>query len=171
LVLSEPRSDVLKNVVVVREASIGDEKQILTIRNDPKNYRWFFNDFPITAEEHSKWFKKRLHHANFFTLVAEVDNCVIGIAYLSEFDGATPKISISIKSDFQANGIGSKLLKELVLRSTSVGLDSVFADIRCSNVSSIRFFSRNNFITVSQDSKRTGEIHTEVLTLVLKLIH
>ena len=171
LVLSEPRNDVLKSVVVVREASIADERQILIIRNDPKNYQWFFSDFPATAEEHSKWFKARLHDANFFTLVAEVDSCVIGIAYLSEFDGTTPKLSINIKPDFQKKGIGNMLLKELVLRSKSAGLDSIFAEIKCSNVSSMRFFSQNDFITLSQDSKRTGEIHAEILTLVLNLDH
>lgn len=169
LVLSELRSDILQRNIVVREASLDDELGILAIRNHPDNYKWFFYERSISAEEHAEWFKTRLLDAQFFTLVAVVDGGVIGTAYLSDLKFTVPKVSISVKPDSQAKGVGTKLLKELVSRSKSASLDSIVAKIKSSNLDSIRFFSQNGFILANVDSKKTGTIQADVITLSLNL--
>lgn len=167
--LFELRNDILTRSVLIREVSLVDELEILTIRNHPENYNWFFHKNLISTEEHAEWFKTRLLNAKFFTLVAEVESRVVGTAHLSNFTSTTPKVSISIKPGWKAKGIGSKLLKELILRSKSANLNSIFAEIKSSNLASINFFSQNGFSLASGDFRRLGNTQVEVITLVLNL--
>jgi len=169
LASSEPRNDILEKNILVREASLVDELEILTIRNHPENYKWFFHETSISAEEHAKWFKTRLLDAKFFTLVAEVESGVVGTAYLSNFKSTTPKVSISIKPGSHTKGVGSKLLKELILRSKSANLNSIFAEIKSSNLASINFFSQNGFALANRDSRKLGSTQVEVITFFLNL--
>jgi L-amino acid N-acyltransferase YncA len=167
--LSELRNDILTRSILIREVSLVDELEILTIRNHPENYNWFFHKNSISSEEHAEWFKTRLLDAKFFTLVAEVESHVVGTAYLSNFTSTTPKVSISIKPGWKAKGIGSKLLKELILRSKSANLNSIFAEIKSSNLASINFFSQNGFSLANGDFRRLGNTQVEAITLVLNL--
>jgi len=160
---------ILNNDVLIREITAGDKLDLLAIRNDPENYKWFFHETSISEEEHTRWFKDRLLTAKFFTLVADLNNRVIGIAYLNEFNSTIAKISINIKSDMKGIGAGTKLLQELITRSKTTNINSLHADIKISNEASIYFFTQHGFVDASHNSKNLHDIHTEGATLILSL--
>ena len=167
--LFELGNKVLNKDIFVREVTSDDELQLLAIRNDPENYKWFFSNALVPLDEHKEWFKERLMHAKFFTLVAEVDNDVIGIAYLSDFSLASPKISISVKPGMKGLGVGTKLLQELIVRSRTASINSILAEIMSSNIASMKLFSCNGFVEVSLDSRKFDETQTGGVTLSLNL--
>lgn len=169
LALFEQKADALLSNILVREAAPSDELAILAIRNNPENYKWFFQNSVVTAEEHSSWFLKRMDESKFFTLVAENVGDVVGVAYLSDFKSGKPKVSINIRPGLKSKGIGSALLTELVIRSKLENLDFLFAEIKSSNLRSIQFFSKNGFTLTNQDSCKQLTIETEVIRLVLNL--
>ncbi len=146
LALFAARSKGLKKAFVIREVSANDEFAVLDIRNHPENFKWFVNNTSISIEEHSEWFKIRLEKSKFFTLVAESENEILGIAYLDDETVYSPKVSISIKPGSKGVGVGSGLLKELIRRSKSVNIESLSAEIKHTNSSSIALFSRSGFV-------------------------
>ena len=169
LALFEPIGENLKNMVVVREASFQDSSEILSIRNHPENVKWFFKEEVVTEEEHALWFASRLTELRFFTLVAELDNQIVGIAYLKDFELKSPRISISVKPGSKEQGVGSQLLDELILRARMTNLKALLAEIKIMNTSSLRFFSHNGFIKIDTAPSRLANNAVEIITLILNL--
>lgn len=157
------------NNLNVREATIKDELGILSIRNHPDNYKWFFGNTPVSPEIHHRWFMERISASQFFTLVADLDGEVIGTASLNDFRDLAPKISISISPEFGKKGVGAKLLRELILRSRSVDIQFLTAEILKSNLASFQFFLKNNFNLVGVETRMLDGEKSDILVLSLKL--
>jgi len=155
--------------LTVREVTEGDEQEILLIRNNPLNYKWFFNDLPILSKAHHEWLSGRILHSQFFTLVAEREGSVVGIAYLNLSPNSSPLVSINISPDYGHSGIGTTLLNELKYRSKQRGIESLTAVIKESNVASIEFFLKNGFIHENMLSKFIEKIEQEVVVLSFNL--
>lgn len=163
------RNDDLEKHIVIREAKSSDTSMLLAIRNDPENYKWFYNNAPVTVEEHAHWLNERIWTANFFTLVAEIDGEVIGIAYLSDMESTTPKVSVSIKEGKRGIGVGTKLLQELISRSRTASIKTLFAEIKISNTASFQLFSRHGFVAIQNNSKIVTNFCHDTLEMSLNL--
>ena len=169
LALSEVRNSSLKREILIRELALGDELDLLAIRNEPENYQWFFSDTLVGAEEHRDWLKARLSESRYFTLVAQMGSEVIGVAYLNDIKFTTPKVSISIKDEMKGMGVGTKLLDELIVRSKSLGFSSLSAEIKSENLASIRFFLNKGFILDELESNNIESTQTSVVIVSLNL--
>jgi L-amino acid N-acyltransferase YncA len=155
--------------LIVREVSKKDEIAFLSIRNHPDNYKWFFNSSTISLEEHRDWFHERILNMQFFTLVAEIDNEVVGMAYISDTTHFSPKISIGIMPSLRNSGVGTKLLSELILRARIRGFKSLTAEILNTNSISIRFFLKSGFNPESEDKSFHKNRKQEVIYLSMNL--
>ena len=155
--------------LIVREVSKKDETAFLSIRNHPDNYKWFFNSSTISVEEHRDWFHERILKMQFFTLVAEIDNEVVGMAYLSNTKHFSPRISIGILPSLRDSGTGTKLLSELILRAKIRGFNSLTAEILNTNSISIRFFLKSGFKPESDDKSFHKNRKQEVVYLSINL--
>lgn len=155
--------------LIIREVKESDESALLSIRNQPENYKWFFRETTISTKEHAAWFRLRLMISSQLTLVAEENGSVIGVAYLSESQENVMTVSINIQPKSVGQGLGTKLLKELIARARSLGLISIFAEIKSANIESVRFFIKNGFTRDSLETRRFGNSEIEVVTLSIKL--
>jgi len=169
LALSEISKENSMGNLIVREVSKKDEIAFLSIRNHPDNYKWFFNSSTISVEEHRDWFHKRVLNMQFFTLVAEIDNEVVGMAYVTDTTHLSPRISIGIKPSLSNSGVGTKLLNELILRAKIRGFNSLTAEILNTNLISIRFFSKSGFKPESDDKSFHKNRKQEVIYLSINL--
>lgn len=169
LALYEICIEVVGMNLIIRAAKASDESSILFIRNQPENYKWFFHQASVKTEEHANWFRLRLSQSRQLTLVAEENNSVIGVAYLTESNPNMAVVSISIHPKSVGKGNGSKLLKQLIIRSKSLGLISIYAEIMKSNSQSIEFFLKNGFTINSFTTKNFENSQIEVVTLNYRL--
>ena len=169
LALFETSNENSMKKLIVREVSKLDETAFLSIRNHPDNYKWFFNSSKISVEEHRDWFHARILNMQFFTLVAEIDNEVVGMAYIIDATHLSPRISIGIKPSSSSSGVGTKLLSELVLRAKIRGIASLTAEILTTNSISIRFFSKSGFSLESESNSFDKTRKQEVVYLSLNL--
>ena len=157
------------NDVHVREATNKDEFGILSIRNHPDNYKWFFESAPIPPEIHHKWFMERISTSQFFTLVAELNGELIGTATLSDFKDVAPKVSISITPEFSKKGIGAMLLKELIQRCKSEDIQFLTAEILKTNTASLQFFLKHNFMLNTVETRVLNGQKSDVMILSFTL--
>jgi len=155
--------------LVVREISESDEQEILSIRNDPLNYKWFFSNSPVLANVHREWFSNRLLDSRFFTLAAESDSQVVGVAYLTTISDYSARVSIVVRNESGNRGVGTRLLNELKHRSKQRGIMSLTAEVLKSNTASINFFLKNGFITESSQQKSSEKIDENVVLLLFNL--
>jgi L-amino acid N-acyltransferase YncA len=159
---------ILDSSFHVREVNLNDEAVLLSIRNQPENYKWFFDESEITPENHSKWFSTRMQDLKFFTLVAVVSGQVIGVVYLDSIQ-TNPKVSINIKPGFKGIGVGTALLKELILRAKSVKIESICAEIKDTNADSLHFFLKNSFVRENLSLVDLGKSQRGTLVFSLSL--
>ena len=162
-------TDILVGKIFIREAGLDDESAILEIRNHPENFRWFFQETPISPHIHRDWYSLRLSDAKFFTLVAEVNDQIIGTVYLTDVESSKPKVSISVMPNSKAEGVGGELLMHIIKRSKLAKLDSIIAEIKSTNLTSINLFSRNGFVPDDSQPRKHSKTQVEVVTLVLNL--
>ena len=99
-----------------------------------------FDTEPVTEAQQRLWLAE--HDARYPVLVAERDGIVVGWASLSRWSGRcgyadTAEISLYVKSEQHGNGIGKKLIVEIIQAGQEAGLHSVLARIAEGNEISV----------------------------------
>ena len=107
---------------------------------------------PCSAEEREAWFEAR--DASMPVFVAETQDRVVGWSSLSTFRAAytlagTLEDSIYVHHDFLRQGIGSRLLSELISEARRQGLRSILANISGDQTPSIRLHEKFGFQKVA----------------------
>ena len=126
----------------IREAYISDIQEITKIYNEAiKNTNATFDTIEKTVEKQKKWFEN--HGPKNPIIVAVKDGKIVGWAALSRYDkkraySDTAEISLYVKSEYQHQGIGKKLIGELIKKGEKVGLHSIIARITEGNDISIK---------------------------------
>ena len=133
----------------IRKALIGDIKEITDIYNEAiKNTNTTFDTIGKTVEEQQVWFKN--HGPKNPIIVAVKNDKILGWAALSKYDkkraySETAEISLYIKSKYQHQGIGKKLIVELIKEGEKAGLHSIIARITEGNDVSIKLHKSVGF--------------------------
>ncbi len=113
----------------------------------------------LCSEENRKdWFIK--HRSSLPVLVAEYDDTLVGWGALSWFDTActsskTVENSVYVHHNFQRQGVGRKILEELVLLAKEAGLVSIIASISSDQAASIALHVSAGFAEAG-NLKRVG---------------
>src|SRR5437879_5889347 len=133
----------------VRGARKSDLPALLEIYNDEvRTSPATFDLEPQTLAQRKEWFTAhgRLHPL----IVAERRGRVVGYASLSKFRdkpaySGTGEDSVYVREAFQGEGVGTLLLKEILVRATKLGYHTVVAGIVPPNEASVRIHERLGF--------------------------
>lgn len=140
----------MSNSVTIREIQPSDLSDLLLIRNDPENYKWFTNNRKVSYIEHNLWFNQRLKMDRRLTLIAELNNKAVGIAYLNNTLNHRIFVSINIAKDYHSLGIGSKLINAIAMNCENLQGKYLLAKVHRENNNSKNFFEKNGFNLVEK---------------------
>ncbi len=135
---------------MIREATEKDLFNILDIYNDAiLNTTAIYDYKPHTLEDRRRWYKNK-KDAGYPLLVFETDNKAVAFATFGPFR-AWPAYKYSIEhsvyvhKDYRKNGIGEKLLKELIKIASGMDYAIIVAGIDADNNKSIKLHEKLGF--------------------------
>lgn len=136
--------------MIVRAANIKDIEQLTLIYNwAVENTTASFDFTSQTVEKRKEWFS---HYGDVYPLiVAEIDGKVAGYSSLSKFRekegyARTVEVSVYIHPEFHGQGIGTRLLREIIDRGRAVGHHVIIAGITAGNDVSIKMHEKFGFV-------------------------
>lgn len=139
-------------MIEIREAVIEDLPAILEIYNDAiLTTTATFDLEEETLEGRTAWF---LHHGDKYPLIVAVkDNHVVGYCCLSQFQekpayNPTSELSIYISAAHRGEGIGGKLMEDILFRAPKLGFHAIISGITAGNEASIRLHEKFGFSLV-----------------------
>ena len=134
----------------IREATAQDLPGMLAIYNDVvATSTAIYRDEPMTLDEYERWFRARVDRG-YPVLVAVADGEVAGFATFGDFRTwpgyrFTVEHSVHVRADQRGGGIGSRLVRALIERATTLGKHVMIAGVDADNTASIRFHERLGF--------------------------
>lgn len=135
---------------MLRHATISDLPGILEIVNHSILYTTAnYNYAPQTLGEQRKWFDDK-KAAGFPVLIAECDGKILGFSTYGKFRERTGyrftvEHSVYVADGYSGNGIGRKLLEELIGIAKNQGYHTMIGGIDASNSQSIAFHKKFGF--------------------------
>ena len=139
--------------IVIRQAAAADLEAVNAI------YNYFvlhstctYQMEPETAADRRAWFDR--HGPQHPVLVAERAGEVLGWGSLSPFHARagyrhTAENSVYVRHDAHRRGIGSALLKELILRARQIGHHTIIGGIDGEQAASIALHAKYGFVQVA----------------------
>jgi L-amino acid N-acyltransferase YncA len=160
--------------VELRDAVAGDLPATLAIYNElihSTTVAW--TERPQSLDERRTWFGEQ-QRRGFPTLVAVDGDEVVGMTSYGDFRDSehwpgyrfTVEHSIHVRGDRRGNGLGRRLLEELISRAQRNGIHVMVAGIDAANTGSIRFHERLGFVEAARIPE-TGHKFGQWLDLVL----
>ena len=142
----------------LRSMQVGDWPQVARIYSEgmATGYATFEQELP----DYSTWDSA---HMKACRIVAESDGKIMGWVALSPVSsrcvyGGVGEISVYVARDAQGQGIGKKLMKELIAASEEAGLWSLQAGIFPENTASIKLHEQSGFRYIGK-RERIGQIN------------
>ncbi|MCW3069833.1 MAG: acetyltransferase [Solirubrobacterales bacterium] len=139
----------------IEDASERDLPEIIVIYNDAiANSTAVFSDQPVTVERQRAWLNARLS-AGHPVIVARLDGAVVGFASYGEFRPwpgyrRTVEHSVYVLRSRRRQGIGRRLVGELLDRATRAGMHAVVAGVDAENQASLRMHEQLGFVQVGR---------------------
>ena len=137
---------------LIRLAAAGDAEAVRSIYNhEVEHTTHTFDMVPRTLEEQEAWLKER--EGALGVLVAELGGEVAGFASLSQYRPraayrTSVESSVYVAEAARGQGLGRKLLAELVELATARGFHTMVARIAGGHEASIRLHEAAGFVTV-----------------------
>ena len=136
-------------MLTIRRATLDDLSDITQIYNEAiLKTTSTFDTQPKSLEEQKTWYTD--HGPQNPILVAEKDSHVVGWASLSKWSDRcaytnTAEVSLYIKEGHRGEGIGRRLLEEILIEGEKVGLHTVIARIAEGNKASVHLHESLGF--------------------------
>ena len=133
----------------IRKALIDDVEGITDVYNEAVlNTNATFDTKEKKLDEQIVWFKR--HGPKNPIIIAERDGLILGWAALSKYDkkyaySITAEISLYVKQVYQGQGIGKKLMNEIIKQGEVAGIHSIVARITADNNISIKLHKSVGF--------------------------
>jgi L-amino acid N-acyltransferase YncA len=141
--------------MTIEDATDGDLPRIVEIYNDAiANSTAVFSDEPVTVERQREWMHARRAAGNP-VIVARRDGAVVGFASYGEFRTSpgyrlTVEHSVYVLAAQRRQGIGGRLLGELLERARRAGKHAALAGIDAENHASLRMHEELGFREVGR---------------------
>jgi len=132
--------------VKCRPITLDDSADILDWRNDLDTRKMSLNPNFISHDEHSEWFAKMLADCSHIGWIGECNGEKIGVVFVRiEFKIA--KVSINLNPEYRGRRFSATLLNRAIEKTLKLFPEIVYfiAEIKNSNISSIKIFSKNRF--------------------------
>lgn len=162
---------LMETAVTIRPAVLEDAEKIRQIMDffiRETTYSWRYNAMDL--DEIKSWLKKHAAKRVQKVIVADYKGSVIGYGCLSDFrepEGYWPCVedSIYILPGYEGQGIGSRIMEQLIQMAIFEKLQTIIAAIDSTNQKSIQFHQRFGF-EHSGYLKRVGWKQNKWLDLV-----
>lgn len=141
-------SEIHTKRLFLREITEEDARTIVSLRNDPRIYRFFCSPHAITLEEHLQWYKNQyLKDLNRYDWLAFAENYPIGVFALTRMPHPSKaEVNYWLCPDSWGNGYAQEAVEALLDQTRDVwGVSVVYAVIHCENIASLRFAERMGF--------------------------
>jgi phosphinothricin acetyltransferase len=139
----------------IRDATAADLLEIRDIYNSiVLASTAIYNDRPVTLEDRETWWRARLAQS-YPVIVAVDDTGVLGYASFSDFRPwpgyrLTVEGTIHIREGVRGQGIGTRLLDELVARARALGKHVMVAGVDSENAASLHFLTSHGFVPAGE---------------------
>ncbi|OIO80978.1 hypothetical protein AUJ84_02055 [Candidatus Pacearchaeota archaeon CG1_02_32_132] len=137
----------------LRKATIEDSSDLFSWRNDPVTRAMSRDTGPISRESHEVWYKRALADPKKSILIGENEEDQIGMVRFDYQDSPrTAEININLNPAMRGRGYGQTLLNESCEYAFShLGIERIYAEIKPSNLPSIKIFERRGFKYLPSD--------------------
>ena len=124
---------------------------VLVWRNNPVTRTMSLSSELISETEHKKWFRMMMDSETKIGIIGEVNKSKIGVVFFS-VHGCYALISINLNPLFRGKNLAVILLKEAIrtMQQMQAQVKYYTAEIKNSNIPSIKVFVRNGFILEHQ---------------------
>lgn len=135
-----------------RKASLADSRLLFRWKNDPDVRRASFRQHAIQFNNHIAWLKAALNNPNILIYIVEKESLPAGM-YRLECIGDAANIGISVDSKYRGQGVGKKIIKQMILTAKNVGIKKLIAEVKIDNIPSNKLFLACGFYKVKEDIK------------------
>ena len=138
----------------IRDAGVDDLPDLLAIYNDVSAPTTaIYSEQPTTLDDRVSWWRARVAQG-YPVLVATEQDRVVGFASFGDFRAwpgyrFTVEHSVHVRADRRGNGVGTALMKPLLIRASALGKHVMVAGVDADNQPSLRFHERLGFVRVA----------------------
>ena len=138
----------------IRDAGVDDLPDLLTIYNDViATSTAIYTEQPTTLDDRVSWWRARVAQG-YPVLVAADQGRVVGFASFGDFHAwpgyrFTVEHSVHVRADRRGTGVGTALMKPLLMRAAALGKHVIVAGVDADNQPSLRFHERLGFTRVA----------------------
>ncbi|MCC7008541.1 MAG: N-acetyltransferase [Acidobacteria bacterium] len=135
--------------VRLRRAAVGDLERINAIYNHfVLTSTCTYQEDPDTIDARRAWLEQ--HGPQYPVIVALADDLVVGWGSLSRFHARsayryTVENSVYVDHEWQRQGIGSSILRDLISRARLIGYQTIVAEIDAEQTASLALHARHGF--------------------------
>ena len=126
--------------ITIREVKTKDWDFILSLRNQKKFAKYFYNQENISKKSHYDYLKTQKINPNFFHWIICYGKNDVGYVRILSSD-----ISIMILEKFHGKGIGENTLSLVEIEAKKLGIKKLVGRIMIDNISSKRIFEKNDY--------------------------
>ncbi len=141
------------NNIKLRNVVLFDSYDIWKWRNDRKSRKNFRKSNYVEWKDHSKWFEDTIKEKRTVLFLAYniISNTKIGVIRF-DFDKSKneAEVSININPLMRRKGYSYQLLNSSIQRFLINNFCKIFAEIKSSNISSIKSFTKVGFVLVGK---------------------
>lgn len=143
----------------IEKATALDAEKVLEyckiIGGESDNLTFGTEGVPMTVEAEREYFERVSKSNRQVYLVAKIDGNVVGTATLACFErprlAHRAEISISVRKDYWGNGIGTKLMQELIdFAKNSAGAEIISLEVRSDNRRAVALYEKFGFETIGR---------------------
>ncbi|MEK7078595.1 MAG: GNAT family N-acetyltransferase [Patescibacteria group bacterium] len=140
------------NEFTQRKVGLADSRLLFHWKNDPIVRRASFWQNIIRFKDHIEWLKAVLNNPNILIYILERNSIPVGM-YRLELIKETATINISVDSKFRGQGVGKKIIGQIILTAKNVGIKKLIAEVKMDNLPSNKLFLAFGFYKVKEDVK------------------
>ena len=124
---------------------------VLVWRNDPVTRAMSMSNKVILEAEHRKWFRMMLDSEAKIGIMGELNRSKIGVVFFS-VNGRNALVSVNLNPLYRGKNLAVILLEEAIrtMQKMQAQVQRYTAEIKNSNIASIKVFARNGFILEHQ---------------------
>ncbi len=149
----------------LRGIALEDAETIVRWRSDPANYKNFFDQHPLTMDEHLAWFDRYLiDDTRFDFMIIDSEGTRIGTVGLSAINHESCEISYMIGNvEARGKGLATEVVETMSnIAFEELGVQKVWARILSHNVASARVIEGGGFEETERVYQRSKEQSSSV---------
>jgi RimJ/RimL family protein N-acetyltransferase len=135
--------------ITLRPVQKSDALNLMSLRNAPDTYSWFYSNRQFTLQEVENWITN-LDPNKDIVLMAEEDNVLIGTASIYNIENQSAEVGrIIVSENIRGKGIGTSILLLLPAIAKEKDITLLYANIKTDNIRSYKAFEKAGYIRIT----------------------